>query len=180
MNTSDQKIAIAKACGWEGVPCQQIWYDTKYWRSVTPPEISAELGYDYCAYMNIARWLKQPDGQPYILRNQPAGSINGLQTYTDKPVLQSFLQSEYRDTYSQYEEPPVVEPLLDPFVEYLPDYLNDLNAMHSAELTLSDKQAITFRCIATQMGVDRNYDPFMSNASQRAEAFLKTLNLWKQ
>ena len=130
--------------------------------------------------MTVARWLKQPDGKPYILHNQPAGTLNGQQTYTNKPVLQSFLESEYCDTYSQYDEPPIVEPSLKPFIAYLPDYLNDLNAMHSAELTLSDKHAITFRCIATQMGVDRNYDPFISNAAQRAEAFLKTLNLWTQ
>ena len=65
------------------------------------------------------------------------------------------------------------------FVSDLPDYLNDLNAMHDAEMALSDSESIKFRCISTQMGLDRNYDPFMSSAKQRAEAYLRTIGKWE-
>ena len=57
-----------------------------------------------------------------------------------------------------------------------PDYLNDLNAMHEAQRRLSDAQW------------DNDCDLLggsllicaHATATQRAEAFLKTLNLWKQ
>lgn len=65
------------------------------------------------------------------------------------------------------------------FVSDLPDYLNDLNAMHDAEMALSDSESIKFRCIATQMGLDWNYDPFMSSAKQRAKAYLRTIGKWE-
>ena len=69
----------------------------------------------------------------------------------------------------------------------VPDYLNDLNAMHEAEEKLSlgavedfslycswlqkvaeEKEAIPLACWITK-----------ATAAQRAEAFLKTYNLWK-
>ena len=65
----------------------------------------------------------------------------------------------------------------------LPDYLNDLNAMHAAELVLNwDEQASTqlfnYRCALTKVcGNDRDLIPFAS-AWQRAEALLKTLGKW--
>lgn len=58
----------------------------------------------------------------------------------------------------------------------LPDYLNDLNAMHEAEEMLG----------ATQMHhygqwLQNIYGPiYRATAEQRAEAFLKTLNLWEE
>jgi hypothetical protein len=61
----------------------------------------------------------------------------------------------------------------------LPDYLNDLNAMHEAKKTLTDEQRpIYWRtlydvCKTTEW-------PFNAEAYQEAEAFLKTLNLWKE
>ena len=63
-------------------------------------------------------------------------------------------------------------------LEAPPDYLNDLNAMRKALLTLNDAQAIKYRCILTQMGVDHNFDPFMAEAKWQAKALLHTLNLW--
>lgn len=70
----------------------------------------------------------------------------------------------------------------------LPDYLNDLNAMHEVEKTLSDEQWREYivklaRVIA---GAKRNEKVSVPTsilisaiAAQRSEAFLRTLNLWE-
>lgn len=58
----------------------------------------------------------------------------------------------------------------------LPKYTEDLNAMHQAEATLTPEQ---------QAGYEANLDAitrhfaYRATAEQRAEAFLKTLNLWQ-
>lgn len=72
--------------------------------------------------------------------------------------------------------------------EMLPFYPHDLNAMHEAEKVLSDKQYLVFldelAAITTNRMVRigdsiRNARPLMTaTAAQRAEAFLRTLNLW--
>ncbi len=77
---------------------------------------------------------------------------------------------------------------------YVPDYLSDLNAMHEAEKLLIEKacmmtyQLELFRVtnpeprwrnpepIHVQNWLSRNF--ITATASQRAEAFLRTLNLW--
>lgn len=63
----------------------------------------------------------------------------------------------------------------------LPDYLNDLNAMHEAEKILTLDQQCSY---AVKLAKLRNkpYDDFgcFATAAQRAEAFLRTLNLWKE
>ena len=61
----------------------------------------------------------------------------------------------------------------------LPDYLNDLNAMHEAKLRLSPEELGTFTCILIQMGVDRNFHFMVATAEQQAEAFLRTIDKWK-
>jgi hypothetical protein len=58
----------------------------------------------------------------------------------------------------------------------VPDYLNDLNAMHEAEKVLTKIEATTYACGKLRGGL---FDAVHATASQRAEAFLKTLNLWK-
>ena len=64
----------------------------------------------------------------------------------------------------------------------LPDYLNDLNAMHEAEKMLrshgpNDSDSIVFdRCINYQENIGYNV---FATAAQRAEAFLRTLGLWE-
>ena len=82
---------------------------------------------------------------------------------------------------------------------HLPDYLNDLNAMHEAEKVLTEKQSTLFdSALLTIQGFNRDIDfvdedgkatdDFVklvkalrhANAAQRAEAFLKTLNLWEE
>jgi len=67
-------------------------------------------------------------------------------------------------------------------VEGLPDYCNDLNAMHEAWLSLSDKDK--FACDKELMRVlvaskDGPYWMTNSTAKQRAEAFLKAIGKWK-
>ena len=58
----------------------------------------------------------------------------------------------------------------------LPDYLNDLNAMHEAEKVLiNGKEQVYFEDLH---GVAGNLTFYCATAAQRAEAFLKTLNLW--
>lgn len=51
----------------------------------------------------------------------------------------------------------------------LPDFLNDLNAMHEAEKVLKDEQLSEY----IEQWIEWN-----STAALRAEAFLRTLNLW--
>lgn len=58
----------------------------------------------------------------------------------------------------------------------LPHYLNDLNAMSNAEDSLSmAQQAAYARLLSERLG--QGWAIF-ANAAERAEAFLRTLNLW--
>jgi hypothetical protein len=62
----------------------------------------------------------------------------------------------------------------------LPDYLNDLNAMHEAEKVLSLTEFWDYAknlCAIVKMDKGRE-SHIHATASQRAEAFLRTLNLW--
>jgi hypothetical protein len=75
-----------------------------------------------------------------------------------------------------------------------PDYLNDLNAMNEAEKTLTDKQydlsdslaayedtsfsGWLFR-IMVRRAENPDYRLYSASAAKRAEAFLRTLNLWE-
>lgn len=61
----------------------------------------------------------------------------------------------------------------------LPDYLNDLNAMHDAENVLTNEQWWLFVKFLTEIRGGGTALCISANAAQRAEAFLKTLNLWK-
>jgi len=58
----------------------------------------------------------------------------------------------------------------------LPDYLNDLNAMHEAEKSLLETE--DWICYHDELR-DMIFPVWHATARQRAEAFLKTLNLWK-
>jgi hypothetical protein len=63
---------------------------------------------------------------------------------------------------------------------FRPDYLNDLNAMHEAERTMGDPQ-LWDEYQSYLSDAMRNIGwIYHATAAQRAEAFLKTLNLWKQ
>lgn len=58
-----------------------------------------------------------------------------------------------------------------------PDYLNDLNAMHEAEKVLTTAQATTMsQYLHRRLGMLWGF----ATASQRAEAFLRTMGKWKE
>ena len=71
----------------------------------------------------------------------------------------------------------------------IPDYCNDLNAMHKAEATLDFEQAELFEdelCDVTFKNNDGLENPLPcrfsvchATARQRAEAFLKTIGKWE-
>jgi hypothetical protein len=67
--------------------------------------------------------------------------------------------------------------------EEVPDYLNDLNAMHEAELAVFGNdwdEALWATYKHALYGViEMNRHVINSTAAQRAEAFLRTLNLWE-
>jgi hypothetical protein len=60
----------------------------------------------------------------------------------------------------------------------LPDYLNDLNAMHEAEKVLTYKQGGEMTVWIERMTCAGYGPQLFATAAQRAEAFLRTLNLW--
>lgn len=64
----------------------------------------------------------------------------------------------------------------------LPDYLNDLNAMHEAEKVLTEEQLWDYLSHLFHItAVNGKVEPMQqvrAKAAQRAEAFLRTLNLW--
>jgi hypothetical protein len=66
------------------------------------------------------------------------------------------------------------------YLDTIPDYLNDLNAMHEAEKVLdttSDQNTIgSYASYAQCLAWDGGYS---ATAAQRAEAFLRALNLWE-
>lgn len=68
-----------------------------------------------------------------------------------------------------------LEPTLMLMRPWLPDYLNDLNAMHEAEKILYATPNYTpYRSELAKLG-----DIVHATAAQRAEAFLRTLGLWR-
>ncbi len=61
----------------------------------------------------------------------------------------------------------------------LPDYLNDLNAAHEMEqVLLEDANSCLEYCVWLEDNIDT--EAIFSTATQRAEAFLKTLGIWKE
>jgi hypothetical protein len=59
-----------------------------------------------------------------------------------------------------------------------PDYLNNLNAMHEAENAVIWPRRLWYQYCLKLPG--RSFDESIgATAAQRAEAFLRTLNLWK-
>lgn len=69
----------------------------------------------------------------------------------------------------------------------LPDYLNDLNAMHEAEKYLSEKQQVWYMQKLTQVRFKDGVDGMLgcmidkttfATAAQRAEALLRTIGKW--
>ena len=63
----------------------------------------------------------------------------------------------------------------------LPDYLNDLNAMHEAEKLLSNKEKEVYAVALHDIcgNVPFWFGIAHATAAQKAEAFLKACNLWE-
>jgi hypothetical protein len=60
----------------------------------------------------------------------------------------------------------------------LPDYVNDLNAMHEAELSLDSHQLDIY--VQMLMAWHGTHSGVQATAIQRAEAFLLTLGKWEE
>jgi hypothetical protein len=66
----------------------------------------------------------------------------------------------------------------------LPDYLNDLNAMHEAEKALTEKQRIAYSDCTYDIALKAQKEIgkwrwISLTAAQRAEAFLRTIGKWE-
>jgi len=74
-----------------------------------------------------------------------------------------------------------------PFRE-VPDYLNDLNAMHEAEKVLTDEQDLEYsealeQVVGARFGCNNAEDMRRlrsATAAQRAEAFLRAIGKWEE
>ena len=73
--------------------------------------------------------------------------------------------------------------------KHLPDYLNDLNAMHEAEKVLKHEQQIDYsrhigKMVTSHLPASRaawmDFRLINATAAQRAEAFLRTIGKWKE
>ncbi len=71
---------------------------------------------------------------------------------------------------------PVAKEFNDESKSFIPDYCNDLNAMHEAEKLLNTNELWENykACILNWMT-----EPVCATASQRAEAFLRTIEKWE-
>lgn len=68
------------------------------------------------------------------------------------------------------------------------DYLNDLNACHEFEKTLTDEEKVKYlyvlrdvvrgKSLTHPFGMESAFDCAFATAAQRCEAFLKAKNLW--
>ena len=71
----------------------------------------------------------------------------------------------------------------DAAIRSTPDYLNDLNAMHEAEKVLTSKEEAGYFLGLQKLIVPpylRHFAPCIrATASQRAEAFLRTIGKWE-
>jgi hypothetical protein len=71
--------------------------------------------------------------------------------------------------------------------EEVPDYLNDLNAMHEAEKVLTPDRQEYFVCVLDRMlhggrasDLSEQFLSLHATAAQRAEAFLRTIGKWEE
>jgi len=65
---------------------------------------------------------------------------------------------------------------------HIPDYCNDLNAMHEAEKMLTDEQCVFIRVHLRERLETHAASRYTwhATARQRAEAFLRTLGKWEE
>ena len=72
------------------------------------------------------------------------------------------------------------------YQQFCPNYCNDLNAMHEAEKVLNVNEQYLYwialletRSRPEDYGDSGDFEAIYATAAQRAEAFLRTLNLWQ-
>jgi hypothetical protein len=90
----------------------------------------------------------------------------------------TFVYPPNKTTGNGYQVNDIMHPKI---IRLLPDYLNDLNAMHEAEKTLTPTQQNDY-CF-TIMDIQNSGGGFArlhATAAQRADAFISTLGLDKQ
>ena len=87
-------------------------------------------------------------------------------------------KSRMKDSIRVWSKPPLM-------VYYdcgLPDYLNDLNAMHEVEKTLNATLLNSYRrllyLVVLDDQVNTSNEPAWATAAQRAEAFLRATGKW--
>jgi hypothetical protein len=61
----------------------------------------------------------------------------------------------------------------------IPDYCNDLNAMHEAEKVFDTALYCRYINELCDLTIKGNNSMYMATARQRAEAFLRTINKWE-
>jgi hypothetical protein len=71
----------------------------------------------------------------------------------------------------------VLEPYSHILTRDLPNYCNDLNAMHEAEKGLNKNQWVDYGRELSRLNV---FPMVHATARQRAEAFLRTIGKWKE
>ena len=139
MSPERQRVVIAELCGWEGVPVKnatRVRDGVTYWRSQTPDGLEKHSSSFESSC--VIRWLKKPDGAPFLIRSGPI-TLNNVDTYSDELLL------EYSKENGYGKAPPDAKPSLSCFSEYLPNYLGDLNAMHEVEKMLNARQEGAWR-----------------------------------
>jgi len=170
MNDRDQNIALAEFHGWEGVPVKNVTKERDgviYWRSQTPDGLEkySSSFESSCAI----RWLKKPDGSPFLIRSGPI-TLNNVDTYSNVIAL------EYSKANGYGKAPPDVKPSLAYFLEYLPNYGADLNVMHDVEKLIPLKDLINYLDILSDL---TKYNSSFATALERREALLRTIRKWK-
>jgi hypothetical protein len=63
--------------------------------------------------------------------------------------------------------------------ENIPNYCNDLNAMHEAEKVFDTALYCRYINELCDLTIKGNNSMYMATSHQRAEAFLKTINKWE-
>lgn len=100
------------------------------------------------------------------------------------------ISPEYLTGYAPWRPTPYSERVMGDLesipIDPLPDYLNDLNAMNEAESILNTMEHGEFREQLARLAgfnglnIDGARAYVSATATQRAEAFLRTLNLWQE
>jgi hypothetical protein len=65
------------------------------------------------------------------------------------------------------------------YLDTIPDYLNDLNAMHEAEKVLTAEQRRSYVNCIFNLPVSECESNTFATAAQRAKAFLRTIGKWE-